>query len=162
MLPLVLILMILALAGALGWALFLKPVGAAVGGGHDAPPPTAGRDRAATRPAGTPNPNDPEGTGIGPTVRLPDFVIHLQNPEGDRYARISFELELDTEKDKAAITPNLPRIRDSFITYLSDRTLEELRGSKGLERTKQTLLKQLEEMVPGRVRNVFITDFVVQ
>ena len=99
----------------------------------------------------------------GPMVKLPDFVIHLRNPELDRYARMSFDVEVINDADKDRLNANLPRVRDAFISYLSDRTLEELRGSEGLGRTKDALQQKLRELVPeARVRALYISDFVVQ
>lgn len=99
----------------------------------------------------------------GPMVRLPDFVVHLRNPDLDRYARITFEVEVMAEPDKERLTANLPRVRDAFISYLSDRTVEELRGSEGLGRAKDALQQKLRELVPeARFRALYISDFVVQ
>ncbi len=99
----------------------------------------------------------------GPIVRLPDFVVRLRNPETDRFARMSFEVELRDEQSKSRLADRMPRIRDAFIAYLSDRTLEELRGSEGLARTKSGLTLQLhEQLSPSDVRGLYITDFVVQ
>ena len=99
----------------------------------------------------------------GPMVKLPDFVVHLRNPDLDRYARITFEVEVMAEPDKERLTANLPRVRDAFISYLSDRTVEELRGSEGLGRTKDALQQKLRELVPeARFRALYISDFVVQ
>ncbi|MFT3708913.1 MAG: flagellar basal body-associated FliL family protein [Archangium sp.] len=101
--------------------------------------------------------------GLGPMVKLPDFVIHLRNPELDRYARMSFDVEVIGESDKERLNANLPRVRDAIISYLSDRTLEELRGSEGLGRTKDALQQKLRELVPeARIRALYISDFVVQ
>jgi flagellar FliL protein len=101
--------------------------------------------------------------GMGPTVKLPDFVVRLRNPEADRYARITFEVELVSETDRDKLTPMLPRIRDAFIALMSDMTVEELRGSEGLDRLKTALLKKLEEIMPSRaVRNLYVSDFIVQ
>lgn len=103
------------------------------------------------------------GKGPGPMVKLSDFIIHLRNPELDRYARMSFDVEVMGETDKDALNSNLPRVRDAFITYLSDRTLEELRGSEGLSRTKDALQGRLRDVVPeARVKALYISDFVVQ
>jgi flagellar basal body-associated protein FliL len=99
----------------------------------------------------------------GPMVRMPDFVVHLRNPDLDRYARITFEVEVMAESDKERLTANLPRVRDAFISYLSDRTVEELRGSEGLGRAKDALQQKLRELVPeARFRALYISDFVVQ
>jgi flagellar protein FliL len=101
--------------------------------------------------------------GPGPMVKLPDFVIHLRNPELDRYARMSFDVEVIGDSDKDRLNANLPRVRDAFISYLSDRTLEELRGSEGLGRTKDALQQRLRELIPeARIRALYISDFVVQ
>jgi flagellar basal body-associated protein FliL len=101
--------------------------------------------------------------GPGPMVKLPDFVVHLRNPELDRYARMSFDVEVIGESDKERLNANLPRVRDAIISYLSDRTLEELRGSEGLGRTKDALQQKLRELVPeARIRALYISDFVVQ
>lgn len=101
--------------------------------------------------------------GPGPMVKLADFVIHLRNPEVDRYARMSFDVEVFNDADKERLNANVPRVRDAFISYLSDRTLEELRGSEGLGRAKDALQQRLRELVPeARVRALYISDFVVQ
>jgi flagellar FliL protein len=99
----------------------------------------------------------------GPTAKLADFVVHLRNPDADRYARLSFEIEVASEEDKAKLAAFMPRVRDGFIAYLSDRTFEELRGSEAIERTKNALGEKLAAMAPGvAVRGVYVTDLVIQ
>ncbi len=99
----------------------------------------------------------------GPTIRLPDFVVHLSNNDAERYARMAFEIEVATEPDKEKVQAHLPRIRDAFLTYLSDRSVEELRGGEGISRLKQGLQQKLTEFMPGvPVRALYITDLVVQ
>lgn len=101
--------------------------------------------------------------GMGPTVRLADFVVHLRNVESERYARMSFELEIGGEADKERVNQTLAKIRELFLAYLSDRTVEELRGSEGIERAKRDLLAKVTAGVPGTpVRAVYITDVVIQ
>lgn len=103
------------------------------------------------------------GAGPGPMVRMTDFVVHLRNPDMDRYARITFDAEVVGESDKEMLESHMPRVRDAFIGYLSDRTVEELGGSEGLSRTKDALQQRLRELVPdARVRALYISDFVVQ
>jgi len=112
---------------------------------------------------GAPAASSKASPGAGPTVRFADFVIHLRNPEADRYARMSFEVEVGTDKDKDIITAHNAQIRDAFISYLSDRTVEELRGSNGLSIIKAALMKQVGDLAPeGHARSLYITDFVIQ
>ena len=101
--------------------------------------------------------------GGGPTVRLADFVVRLRNTEAERFARISFELEVGNDKDKEELTKRQPQIRDAFIAYLSDRSAEELRGSEGLAKAKTDLQARATETAPeAHVAHLYITDFVVQ
>jgi flagellar FliL protein len=101
--------------------------------------------------------------GTGPTVRLPDFIVHLRDPDADRYARLSFEVELKEEKAKDVLNGRLPQIRDSFLAYLSDRSVEELRGSEAMALLKEALTKRLREIAPGApVKALYVTDLVVQ
>jgi flagellar FliL protein len=136
-------------------ALFLVKGGPAAGAHADAAKDDPARAGAAGKDAGPPAP--------GPTAKLADFVVHLRNPDTDRYARLSFEIEVATEEDKVRLGAFMPRVRDGFIAYLSDRTFEELRGSEAIERTKNALGERLAEMAPGvTVRGVYVTDLVIQ
>jgi flagellar FliL protein len=99
----------------------------------------------------------------GPILKLENFVIQLKTVDADRYVRLAFDIEVGTEQDKEAMTAHLSHIRDMVITYFADRTLDELRGSEAMERTKATLIKRIDDVVPGRrIKNLFITDFIVQ
>jgi flagellar protein FliL len=106
---------------------------------------------------------DPAKAMPGPTTRMADFVVHLRDAEQDRYARLSFEVELASEEEKAKFEKFGPRIRDGFISYLSDRTLEELRGSDQVKKVKATLNDLLKELAPSvKIRGLYITDLVIQ
>ncbi len=99
----------------------------------------------------------------GPTLRLPDFVVHLRDVDADRYARMSFELELPDEKAKEGVNARLPQIRDAFLAYLSDRTAEDLRGSEAMVRVKAALSQKLTEVAPAAaVRGLYVTELVIQ
>ncbi|AKU93017.1 flagellar basal body-associated FliL family protein [Vulgatibacter incomptus] len=147
--PALLALNSLLVAGVLAM-LLLRPSGSAPEAKPEPPPEAAAE--------GQPAPGTP-----GPIVRLPDFVIHLRNPEVDRYLRLTVEIELGKETDRELVTTNMPRIRDSFIGYLSDRTLEELRGTEGMNTLRRSLLQLLGEVMPkSSVRAIFLTEFMVQ
>jgi len=99
----------------------------------------------------------------GPTLRLPDFVIHLKDADTDRYARISFEIEVDDEKAKEAVTLRLPVIRDSFLAYLSDRSAADLRGGEAMAKLKGALTDRLNQVAAGvPIHALYVTELVVQ
>ncbi len=160
LLPIMLVFQSLLLVGVLA-LVFLR------GGGGGAAPAAAAEHKEEPAEKGEGAAGEPGHAvspgSVGPTVRLADFVIRLRDPEADRYARMSFELEVGGEADKERVSAHLPKIRDAFIGYLSDRTLEELRGSERLAETKKALVRTLQELVPDlRIRALYITDFVIQ
>jgi flagellar FliL protein len=107
-------------------------------------------------------PADPSGAP-GPILKLENFIIQLRGTDTDRYVRVAFDLELVTEGDRAAIQARMPHIRDAIISYFSDRSLDELRGSEGMDRIKLAVAKKLDDILAAhRVRSVFITELVIQ
>lgn len=101
--------------------------------------------------------------GLGPIVALDNFIVQLRAVDAEKYAHITIEMELGDEKDRDVISNLMPRIRDSIIGYLADRTADELRGSDGMRNVKEEVMLRLRDAVPGRrVRNVYITSFIVQ
>jgi flagellar FliL protein len=142
--------------GVVMFVVMRKPAGHAPAQVETAPASEKSEGPAGERAApGTPKP--------GPILKLENFVIQLRGVDQDRYVRISFDIEVSAEIDRDAVQTRLPQIRDSVISFFSDRTLDELRGSEGIERTKMSIMKRMEEIVPGRrVRALYITDFIIQ
>lgn len=134
-------------------------------------PPAAHAETAGKAEHGAKTPAEGDGhagptekaAAMGPTVRLENFVVQLRAVEAERYAHISLELELTNESGKSSVSALLPKVRDSIIGYLSDRTADELRGSDGMARLKEAVLTRMNDILPARtVVGVYVTDFIVQ
>jgi flagellar FliL protein len=94
---------------------------------------------------------------------LENFIIQLRGTDTDRYVRVAFDLELGSESDRAMVQSRMPHIRDAIISYFSDRSLDELRGSEGMDRIKVAVSKKLDDILAAhRVKSVFITELVIQ
>jgi flagellar protein FliL len=155
--PVLLVVNMLLVAAVL--AVFLLRGGA---GGKKAEGGEGGGEHAAEGKGGKAEAGGKEA-GPGPTQKLADFVVHLRDPEADRYARVSFEVEVGNEEEKTKLTGFMPRIRDSVIAYLSDRTLEELRGAESITRVKTALIERMSQLAPGvHIRGLYVTDLVIQ
>jgi flagellar basal body-associated protein FliL len=103
------------------------------------------------------------GTKVGPTLRLADFTARLHGIDTDRYARLSIEIEVPTEKERDELSAYMPQIRDGFISYLADSTLDDFTGSAALAKTREKLTERLHQVVPTqKIRALYITDLVVQ
>jgi flagellar protein FliL len=126
--------------------------GEAHGEGH-------GEGHGKGEPAGAADPNG----APGPILKLENFIIQLRGTDTDRYVRVAFDLELGNEADRAAVQARMPHVRDAIISYFSDRALDELRGSEGMDRIKQAVSKKLDDILAAhRVKSVFITELVIQ
>jgi flagellar FliL protein len=124
----------------------------AAGAGHGTAP-GHGEPAAATDPNGTP----------GPILKLENFIIQLRGTDTDRYVRVAFDLELGSESDRSMVQSRMPHIRDAIISYFSDRSLDELRGSEGMDHIKVAVSKKLDDILAAhRVKSVFITELVIQ
>ncbi len=146
----------LMLAGVLALLLLRPPGGAR-------PPKDAAEHAAEPKAAAQEEKKVDRGALPGPTLKFPDFVVHLRDAESDRYARLAIEVEVADEKAKEGLSARLPQIRDSFITYLSDRSTEDLRGSEAIARAKGALADRLKALAPGlQVRGLYVTELVVQ
>jgi flagellar FliL protein len=135
-----------------------KPAEAKADEHAQAAPAAEGGDKAS-------KPGEPaaKAGAPGPMVRLPDFVVHLRDSDADRYARVSFEVELKEERGKEVISGRMPHIRDAFLSHLSDRTVQELRGSEAMAQLKDALSTRLREIAPeAPFVALYVTELVVQ
>jgi flagellar FliL protein len=95
---------------------------------------------------------------------IPDIIVNIQTPDSTpAYLKLSVALELDKIEAKAAIEPVLPRIIDQFQTYLRELRVEDIRGSAGVMRLKEELLRRVNLAVaPTPVRDVLLKEMIVQ
>jgi flagellar FliL protein len=95
---------------------------------------------------------------------LPDIMVNLQSSaDRPRYLRLKVALEVADPKTVAAITPVLPRVLDTFQTYLRELRASDLDGSAGLYRLKEELLKRVDQAVyPAKIDAVLFKEMLVQ
>lgn len=128
--------------------------------------PAAGHGEAPAAPAAPGAPaTGPTATvvdGRGPIVRIENVVVHLRNPEVDRFARLTVEYQLAAPADLGRFEAALPNLRDGVITMVADRTFEQLAGAAGINALKRDLIEQAGALGNARVDAVYVTDFVIQ
>jgi len=95
---------------------------------------------------------------------IPDIIVNLQTPDATlSYLKLSVSLELEKADLKAAIEPVMPRVLDQFQSYLRELRVEDVRGSAGVMRLKEELLRRANLAVaPTRVRDVLLKEMIVQ
>jgi flagellar FliL protein len=98
-------------------------------------------------------------------VDLPEVLVNLSNTGSERtqYLKVKVVLELPDALLMQQITPVMPRIMDTFQTYLRELRPTDLDGSAGLYRLKEELTRRVNTAIaPNKVNAVLFKEIVVQ
>ena len=95
---------------------------------------------------------------------VPDIVVNIQTADSTpAYLKLAVSLELDSPEARAAIEPVMPRVVDQFQTYLRELRVDDVRGSMGVMRLKEELLRRVNlAAAPTPVRDVLLKEMIVQ
>ena len=103
-------------------------------------------------------------------IEFDSVVANLNEPRLSRYVRCEVVLVVSVEdRDRLAdvVRAREPELRNWLVTYLSDLTLDLVRGAKGLERVRRAVLAGFNAQLrragckPG-LRDVLLKSLVVQ
>ncbi|NQU56299.1 MAG: flagellar basal body-associated FliL family protein [Rhodospirillales bacterium] len=95
---------------------------------------------------------------------LPELLVNL-NSSGRRtnFLKISISLELPGEADVSQLQLLLPRIIDSFQVYLRELRVTDLKGSAGMYRLREDLLRRVNEAAsPVKINDVLFKEMLIQ
>jgi flagellar protein FliL len=98
-------------------------------------------------------------------VDLPEVLVNLSNTGNDRtqYLKVKVVLELPDQQLMQQIQPVMPRVLDTFQTYLRELRPTDLDGSSGLYRLKEELTRRVNAAIaPNKVSAVLFKEIVVQ
>ncbi|MEJ0027497.1 MAG: flagellar basal body-associated FliL family protein [Rhizomicrobium sp.] len=95
---------------------------------------------------------------------VPDLIVNIQGTDAaPAYLKLSVSLELDNPEEKAGIQALMPRVVDQFQGYLRELRMDDLKGSAGIVRLKEELLRRINtSAAPYRVRDVLLKQMIVQ
>lgn len=107
--------------------------------------------------------DEPKKEEVSAMLVLDPFVVNLHDPSGARFLKVSIQLELSSaallEKAKAKV----PQLRDSVITLLTSKTADAVMSPEGKLQIKDEIsLRSNQVLGENSVKNVFLTDFVMQ
>jgi len=95
---------------------------------------------------------------------LPEFLVNL-NTGGKQtsYIKMKVTLEVQTDGDIDAIDSRMPRITDSFNTYLRELRAGDVTGSAGLYRLREELLLRINRTIyPNKANDVLFREIIIQ
>ena len=95
---------------------------------------------------------------------MPDMVVNIQSADGNpAYLKLAVALELTGPDEKAGIQPLMPRVVDQFQGYLRELRVDDLKGSAGVLRLKEELLRRINvATAPFAVKDVLLKEMIVQ
>jgi flagellar FliL protein len=95
---------------------------------------------------------------------VPDIITNLESTDGNPvYLKLSTSLELDSAEEKAGLAAVMPRVVDQFQGYLRELRIDDLKGSAGVIRLKEELLRRINvAAAPYHVRDVLLKEMIVQ
>lgn len=96
---------------------------------------------------------------------LPEILVNL-NSAGSRrtnFLKISISLEVESPADVVKLQMLMPRIVDSFQVYLRELRVDDLRGSAGMYRLREDLLRRINEAArPVKINDVLFKEMLIQ
>ncbi len=109
----------------------------------------------------------PQMPAVPPQVAyydMPDLIVNIQSADGSPiYLKLAVSLELYTPEEKAGIDALRARIVDQYQGYLRELRADDLKGSAGIMRVKEELLRRTNvAAAPYRVRDVLLKEMIIQ
>jgi flagellar FliL protein len=97
---------------------------------------------------------------------MPEVLVNLSNTgaaERTQYLKVRVVLELPDQEMTGQIQPVMPRLMDTFQTYLRELRPTDLDGSAGLYRLKEELTRRVNAAIaPSRINAVLFKEIVIQ
>ena len=100
---------------------------------------------------------------LGPIFSLDTFIVNLADAGGNRYLRVTMDLELNNEVLSDELDQRLPQVRDSILTILPTKRFEDINSAEGKTALRNEILETLNGfLIHGRINKIYFKEFVVQ
>jgi flagellar FliL protein len=94
---------------------------------------------------------------------LDPFIVNIYDGQDLRYLKLRVEMELSDAESKTELTARQAQIRDAILSILTTKTYQDLQYLQGKNQLKQEIMAAVTRIVtPGKVKQIYFTDFVVQ
>jgi len=105
----------------------------------------------------------PQNVDIGCTHQFKSFNLNLGNPLENRYIRLELALEHGcAEEEKNEVKLREPQLRDAIINVISKKTREFLLSPDGKAQLTYEIRNQVNQRMSRPVKDVYITDILIE
>lgn len=100
---------------------------------------------------------------LGKIFSLETFIVNLADKGGNRYLRVTMDLELGIPDLESEIKKRLPQVRDSILMILPSKSFADISSIEGKIALRDQILETLNGfLVQGEVTKIYFKEFVVQ
>jgi flagellar FliL protein len=100
---------------------------------------------------------------LGPIFSLETFIVNLADKGGNRYLRVTMDLELGNSDLEDELNKRLPQVRDSLLMILPSKRFEDISTVQGKMALRDEVLETLNGfLAQGKITNIYFKEFVVQ
>lgn len=100
---------------------------------------------------------------LGPIYALDTFIVNLASKGGNRYLRVTMDLELDSKKLESEVNKRLPQVRDSILMILPTKRVEDISSVEGKTTLRDEILGKINSyLAQGTITNIYFKEFVIQ
>ena len=100
---------------------------------------------------------------LGPIFSLDTFIVNLADKGGNRYLRVTMDLEMTNATLTDELKERLPQVRDTVLTILPNKRFEDISTSEGKTALRTELIESLNGFLSqGKVTKIYFKEFVVQ
>ena len=124
---------------------------------------------AETGAEGAPDKATPEE--IGAVVSMDTFIVNLADPGGNRYLRVTMDLELagkpaDKSGGKTAgdeLAKRMPQIRDVILMILSTKRYADISTPEGKTALREEIVNAANGLLASsQISRIYFKEFVIQ
>jgi flagellar FliL protein len=100
---------------------------------------------------------------LGPILSLDTFIVNLADKGGNRYLRVTMDLELGNSELEDEINKRMPQVRDSILMILPSKRFEDISTVQGKIALRDQILETINGFLSqGKITTIFFKEFVVQ
>ena len=100
---------------------------------------------------------------LGTIYALDTFIVNLADKGGNRYLRVTMDLELGIPELESELEKRLPQVRDSILMILPSKRFEDISSVEGKIALRDQILETLNGfLTQGKITNIYFKEFVVQ
>ncbi len=100
---------------------------------------------------------------LGPIQALDTFIVNLADKGGQRYLRVTMDLELGNLELETEIANRLPQVRDSILMILPSKQFSDISSVEGKIALRDEIMESLNGfLTQGKITNIYFKEFVVQ